>query len=402
MKQASDIKILLNQEMRVFIRKHDNDDIRDLALKTPPNPDWPYALILDQIKARQKARIKLPLWLDHHDDILFPPSDILEQASSTATARYKASLVKGAHFIDLTGGTGVDSHAFAENFNSGICVEHNEQAATLLTHNLPLLSDKPVEIRRDTAEHALQTLPNTDLIYIDPQRRDSGRKGLYKLEDCAPNVLELLPLIKSKTRYLMLKTSPIMDITTGLETLEHVSAVHCVQWRGECKELLYILDFERAPDIQNTPITAAILDDQGNASASFTFTKEQETSAKASTNMPLRYLYEPGPALQKVGAFNQIAAQYALHKLHKHTHLYTSDTLLPTFPGRVFEIQSLFPAQKKALPMDKANLTIRNFPGNTDGLRKKLNLKDGGDDYLFACTLINEQKSLIHARKARS
>ncbi|GJL85604.1 MAG: hypothetical protein DHS20C02_13790 [Micavibrio sp.] len=390
---------LLEPGIRDFIRAHEKDDVRDLALKKAPDESWPWKLILDQIKARQKARIKLPRWPDHHDDIIFPSPNILEQASSAPTARYKAHLVKGKTFVDLTGGAGVDSCAFTETYQSGICVEQDKDTADLITHNLPLLCRRPVQVHHSKAEDFVETMKPVDLVYLDPQRRDENKKGFYRLEDCSPNITEMLPALSKKANQVMLKTSPMLDIWEAMKTLAIVEAVHVVEWQGECKEVVYILNPAQKTDDKNIPITSAIVNDGGEIIYDFMFTKEREENTDPKYSQPQKFLFEPGPAFQKAGGFNILAHEYGVQKLHKHTHLYTSDKPCPNFPGRQFEIIDILAIEKKTLPISKANLSLRNFPGTVEGLRKKLKLSEGGEDYLFACTLADESKGLLHGRK---
>ncbi len=392
-------KQLLEPSIRDFIRNHEKDDVRKLALKKAPGESWPYPLILDQIKARQKAKLKLPRWPDHHEDIIFPPPDILEQASSAPTARYKAHLVKGTSFADLTGGAGVDSCAFTETYQSGTCVEQDQNAANLIAHNLPLLCRYAVKVHHGSAEDFVQQMEPVDLVYLDPQRRNINKKGLYRLEDCSPDIKALLPALSDKAKHIMLKASPMLDIYQTIQALEIVQAVHVVQWQGECKEVLYILGPAQKTDSRDIPITAAKINDEGEVVSDFTFTKAEEEKAEPEHTAPQKFLFEPGPAFQKAGGFKMLAQKYGVKKLHKNTHLYTSEQPCPDFPGRHFKIVDILPVERKSLPVSQAHLTLRNFPGTTDDLRKKLKLKDGGDDYLFACTLQDERKILIHTRK---
>lgn len=240
-------------------------------------------------------------------------------------------------------------------------------------------------------------MPHVDFAFIDPQRRNLGgsqnRKGLYRLQDCSPNIIALLPALKDKAATIILKTSPMLDIDQGIEELDGVCAVHIVEWQNECKEILYILKPNKK--IKDIPITAINL----NTGASLTFTREEEAAAKAHITAPQSYLYEPSPAFMKSGSYKTLCTRENVSKIARHTHLYTSDDLRETFPGRAFKICGTFPAQAKALPFKKANLAIRNFPSETAALKKKLKLKDGGEDYLFACTLNDETRTLIHARK---
>lgn len=392
-------KRLLEPDIRAFIEEHEYSDVHDLALKKAPDSDWPWALVLDQIKARQKATVKVPLWASHHRDIVFPRADIMEQASSAATARYKAKLVKGKTFADLTGGAGVDCCALTEHFESGICIDRDPEASALIAHNIKLLSPGSVEVRTEDAEAFVRDMEPVDLVIIDPQRRSEQRKGLFRLADCAPDITALVPDLKGRTGKVIIKTSPMLDIAQAINDLGPVCEVHILQWRGECREVVYVLDFGAAINPEDVPYTAVILDDGGEILSSLTFTRAEESNGEAQTGAPEEFLYEPGPAFQKAGAFNTLALRFGLKKLHKHTHLYTGAALKADFPGRRFRIIGVLPVDRKALPFDKANLTIRNFPGDIATLRKTLKLREGGDEYLFACTLADERKVLIHGHK---
>lgn len=392
-------KPLLNPEIRNFILRHEHDDVAALGLQKPPGADWPYPLILDQIKARQKARDKIPAWLTDNLEIVLPAPSVIEQASSSATAFYKASLLSGKAFADLSGGAGVDCQAFARRFESGFCIEQDKNAASLIDHNLKHLISTPVTVIHGTAENFIGDMPKLDLVYIDPQRRHEGRKGIYDLQKCSPNVFDLLPVLKSKARHVMIKTSPMLDIHKAMESLGPVWQVHILEWRGECKEVLYLIDFEKDTPNDNVEIITVRINDDGDVLQKLSFTKSEESQTTCTFSQPLKYLFEPGPAFQKSGGFNMIALRYGMNKLHPHTHLYTSDTLDKNFPGRIFEIYGTYPVERKALPFKKCNLSVRNFPSSADDLKKKLGLKDGGGDYLFACTLADEKKVLLHVRK---
>lgn len=386
---------LLEPEIRTFIADHEQDDVAALALKKPPKPDWPYKLILDQIKSRQKARKKLPDWFEDNKDLIFPAPNVIEQASSIATARYKASLVQGQIFCDLTAGAGVDSWALLDNFPEGICVDADEHTAALLAHNLSILNEKIVRVHHAKAETFIAgDMPDVDLVMIDPQRRDDNRKGKYRLEDCSPNILDLLPVLHEKAQKILIKTSPMLDIDQGIAEIGSISAVKVVEYRGECKELLFLS--EKMP--KNTEIEAVSIDNQGKVVKSLAFTREEEAEAQAICSMPQKYLFEPGPAFQKSGAFQTMAVRFGVSKLHAHTHLYTSDDICADFPGRVFEVLDILPVDAKAVKNKKVNLSVRNFPERAETLMKRLKIKSGGEDTIFACTLINDQKALVLSR----
>ncbi len=390
---------LLHPEIKDFIRVHHNHDVHKLALQKPPRPEWPYAIILDQIKARQKAAVKIPIWLEQ-SDVIFSSSDTMEQASSYATAHYKAQLFHGKRFVDLTGGSGIDSWAMLKNFAGATIIDTQKETASLLAHNLNLLHQKKIDVQNGSAEEFVASMEPVDLVMVDPQRRNDSRKGICRLEDCTPNIFELLPDIKAK--HILLKASPMLDITKAIGQLGCVAHIHVLEWQNECKEVLFILAHDKA--YSEIPITAVKLDDQGTILQSFTYTAEQEKNAAMRLSEPLTYLYEPGPAFIKAGGFKSIGAAYNAAKLAPSTHLYTSEERIEDFPGRMFEILGIYSPKAKSIPVSKANLKVRNFPESQVTLKKKLKIEDGGNDYLFACKLYDEKTGkdthkVIHCKK---
>lgn len=394
----SDVLALLDPRIQEFIAAHDKDDVAKLALKKPPVAGWPYPQILQQIKSRQSACDKIPSWLAEKN-IILPDHSVIEQASSDATAAYKASLVTGDLFCDLTAGAGVDTREFLKKFTSGIAVEKDKNYADLLAHNLKVFSDKKIEIINSAAEDIVLNLPPCDFIYADPQRRDQNSKGKFRFEDGSPDIVGLLPSLLSKAPVVMLKTSPVLDIKKAIDSLYCVTAIHIVEWHGACREVLYIMRRNAKISADDVPLTAAVLNDEGTKHRSLIFTRAEEHAAALVTGPPEDWLYEPSPAFMKSGCFNLIAARWGLRKLHDHTHLYTGPAALDDFPGRVFRIEGVYPGDGRGLPFTQGHIAVRNFPVGAEALRARLKLKDGGDDYLFACTLADDRKALIHGRK---
>ncbi len=194
----------------------------------------------------------------------------------------------------------------------------------------------------------------------------------------------------------------MLDIWQGVHDLnDFVQNVYVVEWRGEVRELLFHLKNEKNV---NPEIKAILLDDQGKVEKQFVSSKTEEEASVAPFSFPQKYLLEPSPAVMKSGLFKTLATTFNLHKLHQNTQLYTSSELPVNFPGRSFEIVESISVNKKALkkvlPDLKANLSTRNFPMPVSDLKKKLGLKDGGDKYLFACTLEDETKRLLLCKKA--
>jgi hypothetical protein len=235
------------------------------------------------------------------------------------------------------------------------------------------------------------------LIYIDPSRRDISKNKVYKLEDCTPNISLHLDLIFSRTNQLLIKTSPLLDITAGLLELQDVHEIHVVAVNNEVKELLWILKNTPAP--KDLPVKTINLTNKGDEEFNFIWQKEKQ--AISDFSKPLRYLYEPNAALLKSGGFKILGNTLGLNKLHEHSHLYTSNTLVE-FPGRTFEVSQTIPFNKrnmKVLKSKKANITIRNFPETVAQLRKQYKILDGGDLYLFFTTDCVGERVLIQCRK---
>ena len=394
-----DIQTLLNPAIQEFIHANKSVDINQLGLQKIPYEGALRTDILQQIKSYQKARIKLPHWI-REDKIIYPAPDLIEQASSSHAALYKASICpQGDLFLDLSAGTGSDTAAFAQRFQVGHAVDANETAAQLLRHNLPLLGAEHVVVHHGNAEVLIDSLPDADFIFIDPARREShGRKGLFNFTDTAPDVTRLLPRLIKKSPMLMIKASPYLDITEGMRQLGGVSAVHVVESGRQCREVLYII--EPLKQFSKPVITAVDCDSK----KTFTSTLPPPVNHIELAAQPDTYLYEPATSLLKASAHDHYAATLNLQKLAPQTHLYTSDKKIKDFMGRVFQVLNVLPVDTKsvslALPDKKANISVKNFPMDAAALRRKLKLKDGGQYTLYGCTLSNGKHQLLLCEKS--
>ncbi|WP_345244177.1 THUMP-like domain-containing protein [Nibrella saemangeumensis] len=392
----------LTVDERAFIEQNLHADIQTLLLrKNVGGIRWKEVAV--QIQARQKAAQKLPSWYAN-PHLIFPPALSVEQASSERTALYKASLVGGDSLLDLTGGMGVDSWAFAQRVSSVVYVERQPELAALAAHNFPRLGMTNVEIHpQDGLAFLASVAEPVDWIYLDPARRDSRGGKVVRLEDCEPDVTAdgLLDYLLTKTERILIKTSPLIDIDAAVRQLAFVEAVHVVAVQNEVKEIVFIIS-RLAASASNIPITAVNLTEQGDGPAMIVHRSSERTVPVAFGN-PLRYLYEPNAAVMKAGAFRSVATLYGLQKLAPHSHLYTTNNLVWPFPGRVFELMAICRPDRKELrallPELKANLTVRNFPQSVEELRKKLGLHEGGDIFVLATSLLNGDKRLLITRK---
>lgn len=359
-------------------------------------PDWPMKQIVEQIRARQIAKSKLPAWF-RNADLIYPPQLSMEQSSSEQTAAYKSSIVRGGDaMVDLTGGLGVDFSHLSGKFKQATYVERNPDLTTIAAHNFGKLGLTNVKVKHTQADEFIKSIDHVDLIYLDPARRGGHNQKVVRLQDCEPDVPELLPELLSKSGQVLLKTSPLLDIKSAIVELEQVAAVHVVAVSNEVKELLFLI----APGSWAPLIRCVNILRDSQELFEFSFAAEESLTLDHS---PVgSYLYEPNAAILKAGAFKSIARQYGLQKLHVNTHLYTSEEVVAEFPGRAFRVLDRLGLNRKtlrkAIPEMKANISVRNFPMSVAEIRKKSGLKEGGDQYLFGLTDV-EGKYLLLCEK---
>lgn len=389
----------LNETTKQFIRENLNADVPTLALKKAP-VGTDVSLALRQIEARQLLRKKVTSWSEN-EDLLFPAHLPLEQCSSEASAQYKASLLQGHSFADLTGGLGVDTYFISQHFQQSDYVEQQTELCDLARHNFDVLK-AGVIVWNETAEDFLNHCEPKDCIYIDPARRDVNGRKTVSISDCTPDVSALQELLFQKAEKVMIKLSPMLDISKALEELRHVKEVHVVAVANECKELDFIMERDYQGEVQF--ICVNLLTTQPE----LRFTLEEECNCPSRlAEVVLNYLYEPNSAVMKAGCFKLLTERFVVSKLHKNSNLYTSEQLILDFPGRIFEVEGWAPYNKKVsqtLLSDvvQASIAVRNFPLSVAELRKILKIGDGDAIYLFATTLKGEKKILIRTKKAAS
>ncbi|MFC5268993.1 THUMP-like domain-containing protein [Adhaeribacter terreus] len=387
-------------EARAFLEAHKNDDPATLMLQAKRFPGLPVAELVQQIQARQKAKNKLPHWAENFD-LIFPANLSVEQASSELTAQYKASLISGEILVDLTGGFGVDVFYFSQQFRQVYHVEQNEALSETVAFNFEKLDVNNVTFQAQNATVFLENFSEiADCIYLDPARRGTANQKVHLLEDCEPDVLQMLPTLLAKSHSVLLKTSPMLDIDRAVQQLKNVEKIWVIAVENECKEVLYQIGQTENPDPE---ITAVNLTPKAE-NAGFSFRKSNEETAETHYSEPLEFIYEPNAAIMKAGAFRQIAQRFGLKKLHRNSHLYTSVDLVADFPGRSFRLKTVAKYNKKVLhgliPEKKANITVRNFPETVAQIRQKTGLKEGGDLYLFATTDMHQQLVILVCEKA--
>ena len=416
-----------------FIREYRERDIRQLALQATrfPDVDMPYAL--DQIQGWQIARRKLPKWAAC-DGVIFPPHLSMEQCSSEPTAQYKLNLAMewttlnselstqncrrqqfktqnskfktSTRMTDLTGGFGVDFSFTSCAFAAATYVERNEQLCHIVEHNLPLLGLNNATVVCADAVEYLSTVEPQTMLFLDPARRDEHGAKTVMLADCTPDVVQLLPKLLEKSRFTMLKLSPMLDWHKAVDDLQGaVREVHIVSVGGECKELLLVLSKVVESELK---VYCADLSTASDTSSLFVYTPGSSapvSNSKLKTQNS-KFLHEPNASIMKAGCFDELAAAYGVSPVSRNSHLFLSDEPIEDFPGRSFVVERVTTMNKgelrKALAgIAKANIATRNFPLTVAELRKRLKIKDGGDVYIFATTTAEGEHLLLISRKYR-
>ncbi|MDR0228515.1 MAG: class I SAM-dependent methyltransferase [Flavobacteriaceae bacterium] len=386
---------LLAQDIQQYIQENLQTPISTLAFKKSPFEGVEISELLTQIESKQKAKDKLPTWYAA-SPILFPKKLSIEQTSSEECAQYKASLLKGERLIDLTGGFGIDCFYFSKQVKEVLHCEMQEELSQVVAHNFKVLEANNINCHcGDSLVYLTEHATSWDYIYVDPHRRNQAKEKVFFLSDCLPNVPAHLDLLFERTKTILIKTSPLLDIQAGINELRNVKEIHIVALNNEVKELLWILEKDYTSDVALIAINLTKGDTQR-------FVSTLNTVSHSVYAEPQRYLYEPNSAILKSGKFDEVSVQYNLNKLHPHSQLYSNDTLID-FPGRSFEIKEVLPFNKQTakslLTNLKANITVRNFPMKVEEIRKKWKVKEGGDLYLFFTTNHKNEKIIIVCHK---
>lgn len=388
---------ILQPKVQQYIQDNLKSEITKLILKGSPFDSIEVQELAKQIIAKQKSIKKLPTWFSA-DTIYYPPKLSIEQTSSEITAKYKASLVSGDTIIDITGGFGVDAYYFSKQFKSVTHCEINEELSTIVKHNYQQLkADNITTFAGNGFDYLKETSQIFDCIYVDPARRNDVKRKVFLLKDCQPYIPPKIDFFFTKTKQILVKVSPILDISNTISDLKNVKEVHIVAVNNEVKELLFLLEKNYNKNVQVKAINF-----QKQEVQKFEFPINEK--AHSTYSEPLAYLYEPNAAILKSGGFHQISKKLNVFKLHQHSHLYSSTKPID-FPGRSFKILNIIPYDKKELkkilPEKKANITSRNFSKTVAQFRKETKIKDGGEIYIFLTTNLNNKQILVICKKHR-
>ncbi|MDG1245925.1 MAG: RsmD family RNA methyltransferase [Polaribacter sp.] len=386
---------ILHSEVQEYISANLKTEITKLILKGSPFEKVSVQELANQIIVKQKSEKKLPTWFST-ESIYYPTKISIEQTSSEVAAAHKVSLISGDSVIDITGGFGIDAHAFSKQFKKVVHCEINDQLSEIVAHNFKQLNIDNIEtFAGDGLQFLKKTSQKFDCVFIDPSRRHDAKGKVFLLKDCLPYIPPKIEFLFTKATQILIKTSPILDISNTIKELKSVVKVQIIAFNNEVKELLFLLE-------KNPPNTIRVeaINYQKNSLQQIEF--NHQSAAKSTYSPPLTYLYEPNAAILKSGGFHEISHQLKVFKLHQHSHLYTSDQLMD-FPGRQFIITQSMPYDKKKIKkfigQEKANITIRNFPKSVAQIRKETKIKEGGQVFIFFTTNLDNKQIVLFCRK---
>ena len=438
-----------------FVQEHLNDDTARLILDRAKWPEIDIDLAVNCIESRRKLRGKVQEWYDN-PELIFPLKLSAEQCSSSSTGAYKAAFARSIYercstvedtqremrIADLTGGYGVDSWSFSKVADKVLYCEMLSVLCDAAKHNFTALGATNIQVNNITispsdsphhTEHSEGSLThildsfNPDIIYLDPARRSETGKKVFLIEECTPDVLTLKNELFTHSRHILLKLSPMADISMVCERLgQCCREVHVVAMGGECKELLIWMDREWSDEYTITAVELpSHLDSiyhqehsesvskasEADTKATFYFSPSEEKAAHTSIATKediaqANFLFEPGKALMKAGAFNTLCHRFGLKKLGRSTHYYIigKEELISGL-GKTYKILSQGPLDKRSIKAagaayPKSEVTARNIPMDTDTLRKKLGITSGDDAHIFGLKSDTAGNLLFITRRA--
>ena len=367
--------------------------------------DEEWRWMLQQVEGHQRTHDKLPTFAQI-EDWWYPIRLSCEQCSSEATARYKTAIIrqlgeKQDILIDLTGGYGVDTYFLSEQTTQAHYVERNEELCRIAQHNFQI-ANKPIHVHNTSAEDFLaqysmagsvsSDVKKEVVVYLDPARRDAHGGKVFRIEDCEPNIIKILPSLRAISNTILIKFSPMLDITSALQSLGNEWDVHVVALHNEVKEIIFVTG--------NNRIHAVNILHEGNDQ--FSFTRSEEKSALcAMADCICEYIYEPNAAIIKAGAFRLVAERFQLHKLDHNTHLYTADQLTENFPGRVWKVIAQPIKNQRdiaALGIQRAAILTRNYPLTPEELRKKFKVQESDSHFLIGARIATKPTLILAER----
>ena len=357
-----EVNKILKADIQEYINANLQTDLHSLLLKKSPFPEVSMQEIVQQIKGKKVAQKKFPFLLK--EGIIFPPNLNLEQASSQATAEFKAKNLKGKKFIDITSGFGIDAYFLSQNFHEITLIEKNSELLEIVKHNWNILGRKAIFLNEDLENFLEKNKEKFDLIYLDPARRDSEKNKKFLLEDLSPNLLEIQDKLLEISEEVMIKLSPLIDISYLISVLKKVRKIQIIAVKNEVRELVVFLNSTQ----NNTDVEISCVNLESEE-PEFVFNYEEEKYAVAEFSDALQFLYIPNNSVLKSGGFKMVSGVFNLKKLHPNSHFYTSNELVKEFPGRILKVEIM--DSKEIKKGEKFNIISKNYPLSPDEIKKK-------------------------------
>ena len=393
----------LNESFWSFIEQNIDSNVSKIRLKYHLCKDLNFDVdfAITQIDSRQKSRKKLPGFIANKK-FLFPTTISSEQSTSEILANFHSTIIgDGVSMLDMTCGLGIDVIFASRKYKMVTAIDINPIVTQCLKYNLELLSIDNVEVINDDSINYLNnSIQKWDVIFIDPARRAESNKRTFAFEDCEPNIIDHFDLIKRHCHSLIIKASPMLDITNVINTVPQITDIWVLCLRNDCKEILVKCDFNSEVD----SITIHTIDfDKDDNMNTFDFVWDKEWSNEIVyleniDEISQKWLYEPNSSLMKCACWNALCTAYPkLMKFHPNTHLFVSSEFYEDFPGRVHRISDVYNPKSKELKLLKGeyfNIVLRNYPMSVDAVKKQLKVKDGGNKFIY-CFKYGKEKSAI-------
>lgn len=405
----TDFSFLDCVEYNQFISQYANTDPNVLRLKKFPTLPFPIDFAIRQIECRKKATRKIP---ELASVIIYPTNVSIEQASSEIVAKFHGSLFKSCNqTADLTSGLGIDSYYISKEVSRHYAVEIDKTVSEVVFHNYKSLSCDNINVLNMSAEEFIQTdmASTVQAYFVDPSRRDTNDRftRVVAIEDCQPNLMEIIPQIQKTAKFILVKLSPMLDVTALLQKFHTITNLWVVSVKNECKEILLKIDFT-TPVSKITPLITALNFELSTVQI-YSIGYEDVRPVGRILRTPIQdgILIVPNASVMKIGTFGNLCEDFGIWQIATNSHLFWSDIIsdkLMEFPGKLYRINKVLPYSRQGIRELKdmvttANLACRNFPLSATALRKQLKIKDGGDAYLFATTTYENKKILLVTEK---
>ncbi|MDE6668696.1 MAG: class I SAM-dependent methyltransferase [Muribaculaceae bacterium] len=384
-----------------FVRLHAHDDSAALLLSSKYREEaltcgFPLDFATLQIDLRRKGQYKLPTFTNI-PFTLFPSVVAYEQASNEYVARFHTSLLLSddKNVLDMTAGLGIDTMSFAAAGCTVTACELDNYKASVLYYNASIIKPGNISVYNvDSIKMLTECKQIYDLIFVDPARRDANNKRKFAFSDCQPDIRQNLNTILLRTKRLLIKASPMLDITAILTQLPSVSHIYVVCFKGECKEIL----IEIIPEASDTLLSAVDINDKGDISEFSVNENHHNILYYTGELRKGMFLYEANAAIMKFGCWSALQYKFpTLEKLAPNTHLFCSNQYITDFPGRCVRIKKRFTKQeRRALTDTPLNIVTRNYPVNAEKLKSQLQLKNGGKDFLYAFRSLSEPHGCLY------